>query len=132
MKRYESMKEAQGKWGMCGLMESHHYGFYPSFISKLSKWCFWEREENFENILKIVLKGTFGEADYENVDKALKDNNLKSKIILQIHDELILDCPLEEITTVAKLLKDNMQNVVKLSVPLTVEVSSGKTLFDCK
>lgn len=72
MRRYEAMRKAHFDWGLCGLMETHHYGFYPSFISKLSKWCFWEREESFENILKIVLKGTFGEADYENVDKALK------------------------------------------------------------
>ncbi|MBQ9792704.1 MAG: DNA polymerase I [Clostridia bacterium] len=66
-----------------------------------------------------------------NVFKALKENNLKSKLILQVHDELIIDCPQDEITTVAKILKDNMENVVKLSVPLSVDVNSGKTWYDC-
>ena len=61
----------------------------------------------------------------------LRENNLKSKLILQIHDELIIDCPRDEIETVAKILKYNMENVVKLSIPLTVDVNSGKTLFDC-
>ena len=66
-----------------------------------------------------------------NVYKALKENNLKSKLILQVHDELIIDAPLDEITIVAKILRDNMENVVKLSVPLSVDVNSGKTWYDC-
>ncbi len=66
-----------------------------------------------------------------NVSKALKEQGLKSKLIMQVHDELIIDAQQEEITTVAKILKDNMQNVVKLSVPLTVDVNSGKSWFDC-
>lgn len=66
-----------------------------------------------------------------NVHKALIEKNMKSKLILQIHDELIIDATNDEITLVARLLKENMENVVKLSVPLTVDVSSGKTWFDC-
>lgn len=65
------------------------------------------------------------------VAKALKENNLKSKLILQVHDELIVDAPREEIVEVARILNDNMQNVVKLSVPLSVNVNSGKSWFDC-
>lgn len=70
LKRYEAMRKAHNDWGLCGIMETHHYGMYPSFISKLSKWCFWETEGNLENVLETVLKGTFGR-DYENADKAL-------------------------------------------------------------
>ena len=66
-----------------------------------------------------------------NVHKALKENNMKSKLILQVHDELIIDATNDEISNVVKLLKDNMENVVKLSVPLTVDVNSGKTWYDC-
>ena len=54
LKRYEAMRKAYHDWGLCGLMETHHYGMYPSFISKLSKWCFWETEENLENPLQKV------------------------------------------------------------------------------
>ena len=66
-----------------------------------------------------------------NVSKALKEQNLKSKLIMQVHDELIIDAPQEEISIVVKILSDNMQNVVKLRVPLTVDVNSGKSWFDC-
>ena len=64
------------------------------------------------------------------VEEALK--NLKSKLILQIHDELIVDtCPGEE-STAKQILKDCMENVVTLKVPLPVDINVGKTWFDCK
>ncbi len=66
------------------------------------------------------------------VEKELTTRKLKSKLILQIHDELIVDTYPEEEDEVKKLLKDCMENVVKLKVPLPVEISSGKTWFDCK
>jgi DNA polymerase-1 len=66
-----------------------------------------------------------------NVEKRLEKEKLESKLILQVHDELIVDAPRKEIVTVAKILKDEMENVVKLNVPLTVQVSSGKNWFDC-
>lgn len=66
------------------------------------------------------------------VYNALKNNNLKSKVILQIHDELIIDCAPDEVEIVKQLLRSNMENVVSLPVSLPVEVSEGKTWFDCK
>jgi len=66
-----------------------------------------------------------------NVYKSLKEKNLQSKLILQVHDELIIDAPSKEIAEVAKILKEEMESAVKLSVPLTVEVNSGRTWFDC-
>lgn len=71
MKRYEEMRKAHDNWGLCGIMESHHYGLYPSFISKLSKWAFWEPREDLDALLKKILIGTFGEENYEKVDAAL-------------------------------------------------------------
>lgn len=71
MKRYAKMKEANEKWGLCGIMESHHYGFYPSFISKLSKWIFNNPDENPEEILRRILDGEYGAYAGERVDKAL-------------------------------------------------------------
>lgn len=67
-----------------------------------------------------------------NVDKALKENNLKTKLILQVHDELILDAPEEEAQKAAEILKFEMENAVKLKVPLTVEVRTGKNWYDAK
>ena len=57
---------------------------------------------------------------------------LKSKLILQIHDELIIDASGDEIEVVSNLLKHEMENVIKLSVPLTVDANVGKSWFDAK
>jgi DNA polymerase-1 len=67
-----------------------------------------------------------------NVGKQLKLNNLKSSLVLQIHDELIIDCIESEKEEVSKLLQSCMENAVKLSVPLTVSLSIGKNLDQCK
>ena len=67
-----------------------------------------------------------------NVYKQFKAQNLKSKLILQIHDELIVDATADEVEIVKKILRQQMEGAVKLSVPLTVDVESGKTWFEAK
>jgi DNA polymerase-1 len=67
-----------------------------------------------------------------NVDKALKDRGLKSKLILQVHDELLLDAPIDEVDVASEILKNEMENAVKLNVPLTVEVHTGKNWYEAK
>ena len=57
---------------------------------------------------------------------------MKSHLILQVHDELIIDSPKEEVAQIKKILVDCMENVCQFKVPLTVSVSSGKNLFECK
>ncbi len=66
------------------------------------------------------------------VDKKIKEKGLKSKLILQVHDELIVDTAQDEVNVVVGILKDTMENVVKLRVPLEVDVNMGKDWFDCK
>ena len=66
------------------------------------------------------------------VDKALRDGGYKARIILQVHDELILNCPDNELEAVKKIVKDNMENAVKLSVPLTVDIAEGKDWYGVK
>ena len=61
-----------------------------------------------------------------------KESNLESKLILQIHDELIVDCPKNEVLTVEKILQEEMTKVINLSVKLPVAISHGKTLMECK
>jgi len=65
-----------------------------------------------------------------NVSKALKAAGLKSRMVLQIHDELLLEVPTAEIEQVKTLLTNEMENVIKLSVPLTVECNYGNTWLD--
>ncbi len=66
------------------------------------------------------------------VDKKLQEEGLKSQLILQIHDELIIDTfPGEEIQ-VSNILKEEMENVVSLKVPLSVTIGVGNNLYECK
>ncbi len=65
-----------------------------------------------------------------NISRALKENNLKSKLILQVHDELILDVIKEEKEIVEKIVVENMENVIKLSVPLKVEVNCASNWYE--
>ena len=52
-----------------------------------------------------------------------------SKMILQVHDELILDCPVSELAEMKALLKDVMEHTVSLRVPLTVDMKTGKDWY---
>ena len=62
----------------------------------------------------------------------LKESNLKAKIIMQVHDELLIEAPEEEKDEVIKLMKESMENVIKLKVPLDVSVNTGKTWGEAK
>ena len=67
-----------------------------------------------------------------NVYNELKKRNLKSKIVLQVHDEMMIEVPENEIEEVKNILQECMQNAVKLKVPLIAEVSIANNWYDCK
>ena len=75
------------------------------------------------DIMKIAMIKVYNE---------LNNRGLKSKIVLQIHDELLLEVPLEEKEEVANLLKDCMESAATLKVPLSVEVEEGKNWYQAK
>ena len=66
------------------------------------------------------------------VNKKLEEEKLNAKLILQIHDELLIECKIEEKEEVKKILKESMENAVKLSIPLEVEVSEANNWYDVK
>lgn len=66
------------------------------------------------------------------VYKALKENNLKTKMIIQVHDELIFDVPKEELEQVKKIVTDVMDNVCPLNVPLAIDINYGKNWAEAK
>lgn len=72
LRRFESIVKANEEWGVCGLLECIHYGFYPSFISDLEKWAFFTHEENLTDILHQILKRDFGEESFDKVNEAMK------------------------------------------------------------
>lgn len=66
------------------------------------------------------------------VYRELKERNLKSKLILQVHDELIIDAHQDEIDEVKKLLKDNMEEAICIDVPLKVDMNIGDNWYNTK
>ncbi len=68
------------------------------------------------DIIKIAMVNTF---------KTLKENNLKAKLIMQVHDELIVDAPLDEKDKVIEILRNEMENAAKLKVPLVAQIESS-------
>ena len=62
----------------------------------------------------------------------LNEKNLKSKIILQVHDELLLEVLPEEKEQIIEILKEEMENVINLKVPLKIDIAEGNNLYDAK
>ncbi len=67
-----------------------------------------------------------------HVNRRLKEEHLQSRLVLQIHDELIIETKKEELETVQKLLVDEMTHAAELSVPLLVDANVGNSWYDAK
>ena len=67
-----------------------------------------------------------------NIYNEFNKQNLKSKIILQVHDELLIETVPDEKDKVEQILKQEMENVIKLNVPLKIDIEEGKNLYDAK
>lgn len=63
-------------------------------------------------------------------DKKIKEAGLKSRLVLQVHDELIFDCPQEELETMIPLVRTSMEETVSLRVPLIVDMKAGYDWYD--
>ncbi len=75
------------------------------------------------DIMKIAMITTY---------KKLREMNLDAQIVLQVHDELILECNINQKDIVAKLLKESMENAIKMDVPLKVETSEAINWYEAK
>ena len=75
------------------------------------------------DIIKIAMVKLYNE---------FNKNNLKSKILVQVHDELVVDCSKDEFDIVKKLMKEVMENVVSLDVPLLVDIEYGNDWYQAK
>lgn len=67
-----------------------------------------------------------------NVDRRLAESGLSARLVLQVHDELIVESPESEKDAAAAILKEEMEKAYKLSVPLIVDMNSGKSWYDTK
>ena len=105
------------------------------YISELSSTNFNTRQFGERVAMNMPLQGSAADIiklAMLGVWKRLKKENLKSELILQVHDELIIDTFYDEKEKVEKLLVEEMENAVDLAVKLTVSVGSGKTWYDAK
>jgi hypothetical protein len=60
-RRHEALKRAHDDWGLTGLMESHHFGWWPSFVSDLAKWNYWTPAPATEETLRAIARRDFGD-----------------------------------------------------------------------
>ena len=75
------------------------------------------------DIIKIAMIG---------VDRVLRKRKMKSRLILQVHDELLIEAPEAEVEEVKALLKDQMENAAELSVPLIADMHTGHSWYEAK
>ncbi len=75
------------------------------------------------DIMKIAMIKVYNE---------IKNKKLKSKIVLQVHDEMMIEVPKEEIEEVKQILKKSMETATKLKVPLIADISVANNWYDCK
>ncbi|MBQ0018841.1 MAG: DNA polymerase I [Clostridiales bacterium] len=103
----------------------------PEFTSRK----YMEREAAKRLAMNTPIQGTAADIikfAMNSVYRELKDRKLESRLILQIHDELIVEGPAAEGDEVRKILDECMKNAAQLSVELTCDIHSGKTLYELK
>lgn len=66
------------------------------------------------------------------VNERLRRENLKSRLLLQVHDELLIETAEEEVDTVSRILEEEMRGAAALAVPLEVDMHTGKNWYEAK
>ena len=105
------------------------------YIPELSSNNYMVRQFGARAAMNTPIQGTAADImkiAMVEVNKKLEEEKLNAKLILQIHDELLIECKIEEKEEVKKILKESMENAVKLSIPLEVEVSEADNWYDVK
>ena len=67
-----------------------------------------------------------------NVHKELLERELKAKIVLQVHDEMMIEAPVEEAEQIKEIIKTQMEGAITLKVPLIADVSEAENWYECK
>lgn len=67
-----------------------------------------------------------------NLDKALTEAGLSTRMLLQVHDEIVLEVPMAELETVKAMVKETMESAIQLSVPLIADENEGETWYEAK
>ena len=67
-----------------------------------------------------------------NVSRALKEKQMKSRLILQVHDELLIETHIDEVEEVREILTKEMSHAVEMSVPLEIDIHTGNNWYEAK
>lgn len=131
IKKYmdETVEFAKENGYVCTIMNRRRY------IPELNNPVFMVRESGKRNAMNAPIQGSAADCIkkamvivYDKISKL----NLKSKLVSQIHDELIFDVTSDELDTILKIGKESMEHAFNLRVPLIVSSGYGKTLYDAK
>lgn len=102
-------------------------------IAELKSPNFMVRKNGERMALNTPIQGTSADIikmAMINIQNELNKRNMQSKLVLQIHDELVFDTLESELEDLKMIVKDKMENVIKLNVPLKVEISYGKSWYE--
>ena len=124
-----NVKMAREKGYVCTLLGRKRY------IREINSPNYQQRSFGERAAMNMPLQGTAADIikiAMLKVSNRIKEENLKSKLILQVHDELLVDTAPDEVEAVKKILKEEMESAVKLRVPLVAETECGTRWFDAK
>ena len=105
------------------------------YIKELSSNNYMVREFGKRAAMNTPIQGTAADImkiAMIKVYQEIKNRNLKSKIVLQVHDEMMIEAPIEEKEQIKQILKQCMESAANLKVPLIVEISEALNWYDCK
>jgi len=117
------------------------YGFVTTLfnrkrvIDEIKSSNYMIREQGKRMAINTPIQGTAADImklAMIRVDKKITEANFKSKMVLQVHDELIFDVTIDEVDALSSLVKNEMENVLELLVPLKVSCDTGKNWYETK
>ena len=123
------------------ILEAHNNGFVKTLfgrkriIPELNNKNYLIRSSGERMALNTPIQGTSADIlkmAMIKIDQEIKSKNLKSKMILQVHDELVFDCVTEEIEIIKNIMTDVMEHICELNVPLKVEIEYGDNWYQLK
>ena len=137
LQTYPGIKEYMDK----SIKQAYELGYAKTLfnrkriINELKNTNYMIRQSGERMALNTPIQGTSADIIKKAmvlIHKELKKNNLKSKLIIQVHDELVFDCLKEEKEDVIKIMKSVMENVCKLNVPLKIDIEYGNDWYEAK
>ena len=123
------------------IVEAHKNGYVTTImnrkrtINELTSSNYMERSMGERMALNTPIQGSSADILKKamiEIDEAFTKENIKSTMLLQVHDELIFNVLNSELDKVKEIVKNIMENTIKLSVPLEVDIENGTNWYDAK